>query len=956
MHPGLMATLFPRDDFSLMGIILGMPLLGALVNGIWGKRLGKPAVRVMGVATVVVSFVAAVVTFIVLDGRIDATAHTEAGKMVHDHVRLTWTVWHWMHTNGGPGATDVPVEVKFSVDALSSVMMLIITGIGSLIHLYSTAYMAEDKAFWRFFSYLNLFIFSMLVLVMADNLPLLFVGWEGVGLCSYLLIGFWYDHAPNAAAGKKAFIANRIGDFGLLCAMFLFAHYTGALDWAGIQNGATSLVEPPSDMMRIHIWPVGGGRYEGMFAFLQPHHPLTVSAATAVGLALLLGCTGKSAQIPLYTWLPDAMAGPTPVSALIHAATMVTAGIYLICRLSFVFVMSPFVMMLISIIGAGTALYAATIACVQNDIKKVLAYSTVSQLGYMFLGVGVGAFTAGFFHVLTHAFFKGCLFLCAGSVIHAMHARVHDHDASQDMRNMGGLRKYMPYTFWTYLVATAAIIGTPPFSGFFSKDEILYRSYVDQLSHPLMKQLERSHNTPFVPPAWIGPMVYWTGVLAAVLTAFYMCRSLFLTFYGDFRGWSIGRPSVLARAEAEADEEAHAHDDDAAAHEHHEDLTQPGYAPHESPWQMTVPLIVLATGAAFAGVLNAGLFHFTPLDHWLEPVFADATTGAVGVAHGRGGMEWTLMGGGLGAWAIGTGVAYYFYVMQKGAAEKEYLRLATRGVMAMSGILVAVLGVLAWLLINWAPGSTSKYVWSGGLVLLGAGMVWRYKSIGLDDAYDATAVAAVDALADTAASFDQWFVDGVLAKATSFIVAMLGTVLRAFQNGVVHAYAAIMVIGIAVVGWFFIWPHADATMASKGTDVVLSAGTAGGYLDYQYQWQQCEPDKKQWLEQWDKATKISDRTARADEEQKVTKDLRSEHAKCAAPGDRWTPVGPEAFGPTAQVTLHLEPDSDAVQETTRPVELRAHNVFSKVLHGLTASTTVYVPRAAKTLTLELGQN
>src|SRR5579859_761192 len=508
-----MFSVFPPNDYALIAVILGMPLVGAFVNGIWGKRLGKPAVRLMALAAVGASFAASVVAFVALAGLVgqQEEGHAEGTKLV-------WTAWEWMHTTGGPQQSNVTIEATFSIDQLSGVMMLIVTGVGFLIHLYSTSYMADDEGYARFFAYLNLFIFSMLVLILADNLPVLFVGWEGVGLCSYLLIGFWYDVAANAAAGKKAFIANRIGDFGLICAMFLLVHYTGALDWRGLAGGATSLVHP-GEAWRVHVWPLAG-EYRGFLRFLQPAHPLTISAATAVALALLVGCTGKSAQIPLYVWLPDAMAGPTPVSALIHAATMVTAGIYLICRLSFVFVLSPFTIMMIAIVGAATALLAATIALVQNDIKKVLAYSTVSQLGFMFLGVGVGAFAAGFFHVFTHAFFKACLFLCAGSVIHSMHARIHDDDKAQDIRNMGGLRKWLPLTHGTFAAATAAIIGLPLTSGFFSKDEILYRAFVDHVVNPEAGHGMLAHEGNWEPPAWIGPVLYGVAVAAALMTAF----------------------------------------------------------------------------------------------------------------------------------------------------------------------------------------------------------------------------------------------------------------------------------------------------------------------------------------------------------------------------------------------------------------------------------------------------
>jgi len=950
---GFFASLFPQDDYALFGVILGMPLLGALVNGIWGKRLGKPAVRVMAVAAVTISFVGAVVVILALSQFVDMTAHKEAGKVVHDHVRLTWTLWQWMHTNGGRGGGTVPIDLRFSVDALSSVMMLVITGIGALIHLYATSYMADDDAFHRFFCYLNLFVFAMLVLVMADNLPVLFIGWEGVGLCSYLLIGFWYDKEANAAAGKKAFIANRIGDFGLLVAMFILAQYCGALDWTGIENNATQLVVPPVEGLQIHLWPLGGGKYEGWASFLQPATPLTVSAATACGLALLLGCTGKSAQIPLYTWLPDAMAGPTPVSALIHAATMVTAGVYLVCRLHFVFLLSPFVMMVVALVGAFTALYAASIALVQYDIKKVLAYSTVSQLGFMFLGVGVGAFSAGFFHVFTHAFFKACLFLGAGSVIHAMHARIHDTDKSQDMRNMGGLKKYMPYTYWTFAVSTAAIIGVPFLSGFFSKDEIMYRAYVDHLKSPLFEMLKREGATPFTPPDWIPTLLFAMAITAATMTAFYMCRAFFMTFHGDFRGWTIGRPSMLAKMAREEPE----HDE-----HHEEDLGKPGYAPHESPWQMTVPLIVLATGAAVAGILNMGLFHFTPIDHWLEPVFETASKGAVSEHASVSGVS--MLPFGVGAFALGTYIAYWMYITRKGADEQQYIAGATRVVQGMTGALLLAIAGLMWVLLPWNPPGqgvlalilSPRFLICGGLAVGGAYALARYVWIGLDKLYDETVVSLVDALADTSAQFDQWVIDGILAKVTSFVVAASGTVLRAVQNGVVHLYAAMMVAGVAAIGWFFVVPHASATVTAKGKDFVVSTGASGGYLGYAYAWSQCEPDKKLWQKEWDETMRIDDSKKRTDAQHDVVEGLQSKHGRCEAPGDKWTPITKPEFGPAAEVTLHLEADNDAIIEEHRPVRLRAENVFSPALGNYAAQTIVYVPREAKITTVEVGEN
>ncbi len=774
-----MLSLFPVHDYALIAVILGMPLLGAIVNGIWGKRLGDSAVKLMTLSAVGVSFVAALIAFLTLAQAV--------GDDKDAHVRLVWNAWEWMHTTGGRDGQNIPIDVKFSIDALNGIMMLVVTGVGFLIHLYATTYMAEDEGYARFFSYLNLFIFAMLVLILGDNLPLLFVGWEGVGLCSYLLIGFWYENAANAAAGKKAFIANRVGDFGLLCAMFLLAHYTGALDWNGMANGAANLVHP-GEPWRVHVWPVGGGTYTGFLHFLQPVKPFTVSAATAVGLALLLGCTGKSAQIPLYVWLPDAMAGPTPVSALIHAATMVTAGVYLVCRMSFVFVLSPFTMMVIAIVGAATALLAATIALVQNDIKKVLAYSTVSQLGFMFLGVGVGAFTAGFFHVFTHAFFKACLFLCAGSVIHSMHARIHDDEKAQDIRRMGGLRKWLPFTHATFAAATAAIIGLPFTSGFFSKDEILYRAYVDHTVNPMTDSPMLRRFKLYDPPEWVGPVLYYVAVLAATLTAFYMCRLYFLTFWGDFKGWTVGRPSLLAK------QEVGGHDE-----HHEEDLSAPGYPPHESPWQMTVPLMILATFSLFAGILNPG-FGFLkekPLDHWLEPVFKSASEGAVLFTHGNSAewaehMEWPLAIGGVSAFLIGTGLAYWMYVVEKG---KPAAKLAAD-----------FPGVHQFLLDKWR----------------------------VDEFYDATVISMVDSLADTSAAVDRGIVDGILARLTAAVVAASGTVLRALQNGVVHVYAAMMVVGLAVMTWFFAVPHANATIVDAGNDDYVVTAAPG--VGYGYRW------------------------------------------------------------------------------------------------------------------------
>jgi NADH-quinone oxidoreductase subunit L len=453
------------------------------------------------------------------------------------------------------------IDAGIQLDQLSMLMVLIITGVGTLIHIFSVGYMREDPGYPRYFAYLNLFVFFMLVLVLGASYPVLFVGWEGVGLCSYLLIGFWFSDKANADAGKKAFIVNRIGDFGFLIAMFLLFTHLGVLDFAGVKAAAPSLA-------------FGGG------------------LVTAICLFMFLGCTGKSAQIPLYTWLPDAMAGPTPVSALIHAATMVTAGVYLIARSSFLFSMAPVASLVVALIGGLTALFAATIGLKQWDIKKVLAYSTVSQLGYMFVGVGVGAYSAGMFHLMTHAFFKALLFLGSGSVIYAMHAAYHhtgSHEDAQDMRNMGGLKKYLPLTWGLMWAATLAIAGIPPFSGFFSKDSILGATF-ERAGHSTLADASLLG----IPGSALLYLIYVLGLAAALLTAIYMTRMMIYTFHGPNRTGSK--------------EESHL---------------------HEAPWVMTGPLVVLGVLSVIGGWFNLPeaikIGKVGILDTWLDPVVGDAT-------------------------------------------------------------------------------------------------------------------------------------------------------------------------------------------------------------------------------------------------------------------------------------------------------------------------------------------
>jgi NADH-quinone oxidoreductase subunit L len=756
--------LFPNDDFSLLAIIVLLPLLGALVNGLFGKRLGREAVTLMGCGTIFVSFLFSVVTFLAL------SQNGEDGE----GVKLVWKGWQWLSLSQsrGFGEGSSSLWVSLSADALSGTMALIVTGIGFLIHLYSTKYMEEDPGYYRFFTYLNLFIFSMLVLILGDSLPVLFVGWEGVGLCSYLLIGFWFSDDKNATAGKKAFITNRIGDFGLLVAMGLLLYYCGALDWSGIEANREGL------KTMVQVWPLGDhvplANYLGESAGAWLNTPRHASAATLVGLFLFLGCAGKSAQLPLYVWLPDAMAGPTPVSALIHAATMVTAGVYLVCRTASIFVLSPAAMFVVAFVGGLTAVWAAIIAFAQNDIKKVLAYSTVSQLGYMFLGVGVGAFTAGFFHVLTHAFFKACMFLGAGSVIHAMHARIHDTDASQDMRNMGGLRKYLPITFATFAVSWAAIIGIPGTSGFFSKDEILLKAYTSQIATP------SGVTDSFVWPEWGGTVLYAFGICGAIMTAFYMTRLFVGTFFGEFKGWTIVK-------KWKAPEHAHGHD-----HHHEDDEPLEGPTPHESPWQMWVPLAVLACGALLSGLLSAHVLHIHPLDDFLAPVFKNAS-GSVKLIEGADGMVGKFLAGALAAVGVGAGGAYYVYVQMKGEPARSFAEAFPR---------------------------LHQFV---------------YDKLKVDEFYEETVIGAVDSLAEFGAWADKWIVDGLLAKLSAFLVRSTGSALRLIQTGRIQAYAAVMVVGLGLVGWFLVAPHASAKVVANHASGAYSVTATPG-LGYSYRW------------------------------------------------------------------------------------------------------------------------
>ncbi len=544
-----------KNVLQLVWLIPLLPLIGFLINGLLRKQLSKSLTSVIGSGVILGSFVVSLLIFLQVK-----QGHTAVVNLF-DFISV--------------GKLSIPFS--FQVDQLSSIFLLIITGVGFLIHVYSAAYMHEEEGqhYARYFAYLNLFVFSMLLLVLGSNYVIMFIGWEGVGLCSYLLIGYWFKNTEYTNAAKKAFVMNRIGDLGFLLAIFWLVNKFGTVTYSGVFEQVAA----------------GAKTLDG--------------SAAIVGITLLLfvGATGKSAQIPLYTWLPDAMAGPTPVSALIHAATMVTAGIYMIARSNILYTLAPFTQAIVAVIGLATAVFAATIALKQNDIKKVLAYSTVSQLGYMFLGLGVGAYTGAVFHVMTHAFFKALLFLGAGSVIHAMH-----HE--QDIRKMGGLRKYLPITHITFLLGCIAIAGIPPFSGFFSKDEILAAAYG-------------------------ANKVYWVvGVITAGMTAFYMFRLYATTFLGQFRGG----------------DQLH------------------GHQPHESPAAMTIPLIVLAILSViggWVGIPEVLMPNAHSLEHFLDPIFAESAKHAH-AHHLDHNTEYMLMGV-----SVGIAVIAIFYALGRFSKRPE---------------------------------------------------------------------------------------------------------------------------------------------------------------------------------------------------------------------------------------------------------------------------------------------
>lgn len=627
---------------NLVYAIILLPLLGFLINGLFGKNLPKIVVGSLATAMVFASFCIAVSIFMNFDS---------------ESQPVIVKAFEWFRVNG------VQINFGFQIDQLSLMMVMIITGIGSLIHLYSIGYMSHDKGFYKFFTYLNLFIFSMLLLVMGSNYLILFIGWEGVGLCSYLLIGFWYNNEEYGKAARKAFIMNRIGDLALLIGIFMLASQTNAVDYLTIKENA--------------------GKFE-----------LDGTVIIFITTSLFIGATGKSAQVPLYTWLPDAMAGPTPVSALIHAATMVTAGIYLVVRSNFLFTLAPTVQGVILFIGFLTAALAGFYALRQNDIKKVLAYSTVSQLGFMFIALGLGAYTTAMFHVMTHAFFKALLFLGAGSVIHAM-------SNEQDMRFMGGLKKYIPITHATFLIGTLAISGFPLLSGMISKDEILVAAFA---KNP----------------------VYWVilFVLAAV-TATYMFRLYYLTFHGEFRGTEEQK--------------------------HHL---------HESPSNMTLPLIVLAVLSVLGGLINLPHFighgHYAKLMEWLKPVLTEESFKQ---------MEATLSGVPFGTEMILLGATVVMFFCVWFLVKNTY--------------------------VNKKKQALPEQQYTGWEKL-------SAKKLYIDEIYNALIVKTVEGLGRGGKMFDK----GILDRFVDFVgegAEDSGKAMKRIQNGNVENYILIMSLAVGII-------------------------------------------------------------------------------------------------------------------------------------------------------------
>jgi NADH-quinone oxidoreductase subunit L len=697
------------------------PAVGAAIMFFFGRRLQKATVSAVCVGSVVLAFLVACGAVL---------QYSNSWAPANDHKPYEKVLYTWLGTDTGhlsfskADGSPAPLQADagFLLDPLSSIWLLFVTGVGMLIHIYSTGYMAHEGGYYRFFGYLNLFMFSMLTLILANNYVLMFVGWEGVGLCSYLLIGFYFHRKSASDAANKAFIVNRIGDAGFLLGMFFIAWYMGSLRFIDVNAAARS----------------------GMFHIGDP----IITAAT---LLLFVGACGKSAQLPLYVWLPDAMEGPTPVSALIHAATMVTAGVYMVARSNALFVLAPRSMLVVAIVGALTAIFAASIGLVQNDIKRVLAYSTVSQLGYMFLALGVGAFSAAVFHVFTHAFFKALLFLGAGSVIHAM-------SGEQDMRNMGALRHRIPTTYRTMLIATLAIAGIPPFAGFFSKDEILWQTWTSE--------------------GGAYRVLWGVGYITALMTAFYMFRLIYLTFYS--------KPRMSHEVE------------------HHI---------HESPKSMTMPLVVLALCSVFAGFLGwphslGGSDRFA---RFLDPVFAHGEAQVL-VEQGKAGQlaagekeeehtsptEYLLMFLSVGAAGLGWFMASRSYAN----ADKGYTE----------PIAAAAPPVYKTLVNKYYVDEGYDYLFTGrrkvgdvrlGVMGLGEASSWFDSNV-IDGAVNA-AGWITRSTATFSSWWDKWIIDGIGVNGPAILARMLSYPARLFEWGLVQWYALVMTAGLVGFAFYYVY-------------------------------------------------------------------------------------------------------------------------------------------------------
>ncbi len=689
---------------DLIWLIPLLPGIGAAVNGLIGIRyFSKKTAGLLAVTMMAGALVLSVNAFAQLLGDADR---------YHQVVVAHWIPPIPLETVGGMGSFEVPWA--FTLDPLSGMMLLVVTGIGFLIHIYSVGYIDHEPrgGVARFFCYLNLFCFFMLTLVLGSNFLVMFVGWEGVGLCSYLLIGYWYTKKSASDAGKKAFIVNRIGDWGFILGVFLVFFTFGTLDFRAVAEAAFQM---PAETAA-----VGFG------------------VLSLICLFLFIGAAGKSAQIPLYVWLPDAMEGPTPVSALIHAATMVTAGVYMVCRNAVLFTQAPMVMEIVAVVGVLTALMAATIGLVQTDIKRVLAYSTVSQLGYMFLATGVGAFGAGAFHLMTHAFFKALLFLGSGSVIHGM-------NEEQDMRRMGGLKSKMPITFWTMTIGAVAIAGIPPLSGFFSKDEILYRTFLH------------------------SPILWGLGALTALMTAFYMFRLINMTFFGAYRG-----PAPDAHGGDHGD--AHGGGDGHAWH-----------GPHESPRVMTTPLIVLAIGAVVAGFVGvpAALGGSNAIEHFLEPSFTvpGALQAAEEAHHYE--VEWALMAFSVLLAAGGIWFAWRNYVQQPEKSEQMAASFA---------------GAHRVLTNKYYVDELYDATVVGG-TMGSAGGLWTVDKRVVDGAVNGTGRTTIMG-SWVSHVIDKYVVDG-LVNLAAWVCGEASYVFRRVQTGLIQNYAFATLVGVfAFITWY----------------------------------------------------------------------------------------------------------------------------------------------------------